>query len=141
MSVKKFVTQAAAPEIPEGVGPIEFDLDGDLFVAVPPTQEQVLFLVAAQADGRSMVERAGAIIDFLAAILRTDDEFEQFKARLLDPEDSLGFSQVEEIVEWLVEQWSGERPTKRSSASRSSRGNTGTSSTAKRRSKASVSEG
>lgn len=140
MSVKKFVTQAAAPEIPEGVEPIEFDLDGERFVALPPTQEQVLFLVAAQAEGRDMVTRAGAIIDFLANILRTDDEFERFKTRLLDPQDSLGFGQVEEIVEWLVEEWSGGRPTKPSSDSRSSRASTGTSSTAKRRSKASVSE-
>lgn len=136
MSVKKFVTQAAAPDIPEGVEAIEFEVDDDTFTAHPPTQEQVLFIVAAQADGRDMASRAAAIIDFLDAIIADDDERHLFRKRLMDPKDSLDFGKVEEIIEWLVEQWSGDRPTKPSSDSRSSRGSTGKSSTGKQRSTA-----
>lgn len=134
--MKQFVTQVSTPEIPEGVGPLPFQVDDDEFVANPPSQEQVLFLVAAQASTVDMATRAAAVIDFLAAILAEEDQFTRFRSRLLDPKDTLDFAKVEEIVEWLVEEWSGERPTKPSSGSASSRGSTGKSSTAKRRSKA-----
>lgn len=134
--MREFTTAArrAAPSAIEGAEPIEFNLDGDVFTAYPPSPGQLALLISAQADSREVTESIAAVIDFLNGILDEDAQA-VFRRRLLDREDPFDFDSVNEIVEGLIEEWSA-RPTQPSSDSPSLPKTAGSRSTAKPRSKA-----
>ena len=96
--------------------PIEFDIDGEDFIAYPPTGSQMALAMAAQSSHASTQDRIAGVIDFLDGILDVKGQ-ERFRERLLDRDDPFDLTDVEAIVTWLASEWSG-NPTQPRSGSR-----------------------
>lgn len=108
---------------------MEFSVDGTLCRAYRPSDGQLAFLMASTGRHSSDSEQIAGLINFFVAVL-DDDSHNYVVSRLLDRRDPFGLEQVQAIMEWMVEEWSG-RPTKSPSVSTPSPPNTGRSSTAK----------
>jgi hypothetical protein len=110
---------------PEGTK--HFSIDGNECTAYKPGDGQLAVLMAATGRHSSQQEQVAGIINFFASVL--DDESNAYVvARLLNRKDPFGLEQVQEIMEWLIAEWSG-RPTKSSPASTPSQQTTGQRST------------
>lgn len=116
----------------EGAEPVTFTLDDFEYVAFPPTPAQFAVFMSTQAESRDAADRVAGVIDFFDGLLE-EDARRTFRKRLLDRDDPFDFEMVQEIMEWLVEEWSA-RPTQPSSDLPVSRTSTGRRSTAKPRS-------
>lgn len=101
------VKEVAAGDIDEG---IEFKIDDRTLVAYKPSDGQLAMLMASLGRGSSETDSIAGVINFFVKVLSREGA-QYIESRLLDREDT-GFelAQVEEIMEWLVEEWSG-RPT------------------------------
>jgi hypothetical protein len=95
----------------------EFTLDGRVLRAYQPHEGQLTFLMAALGRGQSQESRYASIINLMMEALRPEDQ-DYFESRLLtrDPKERLPIKKVEEIFEYLVEEWFG-RPTQPPSGS------------------------
>lgn len=111
MTVKSFSTaNRAAPAPAFDAAPLDFQVDGETWVATPPTGGQMALVMAAQAEYATPVERIRGLIDFLDSVLDETGR-ERFRARLMDGNDPFDFPDVEGIIEWLMEEWSALPPT------------------------------
>jgi hypothetical protein len=110
--LKEFST--AANRVTEGdePEPIEFGLDGVLCKAYYPKDGQVAVLMATGGKHSSDADQIAGVINFFVGVL-DDDSHSYIVGRLLDRKDPFGLTEVQNIIEWLMEQWSG-RPTKSS---------------------------
>ena len=108
---------------------VEFKLDGRVMKAYTPTDGQLAFMLAATGRGQSSEQRLAGIINIMLSTLEGDDK-DYFEARLLtrDPKDRLGMEQINEIFEYLTEEWFA-RPTKSQSGSATTQPTTGPAST------------
>jgi hypothetical protein len=100
----------------------------DVFHATQPTDERI-FLIAALAgdeDAGASAE-AAAIMDLFKTSL-PEDEYKILRQRLKDPEDDVDLTMLQEVVPWLMEEWSA-FPTVPASASLESPPSTGVRST------------
>lgn len=80
---------------------------GDEFHATMPTEERLFMIAAMVGDDENSAASATALLDILRESL-PPKEYLVFRTRFLDPEDEdLSLEVVEEIVEHLMEQWSG----------------------------------
>jgi hypothetical protein len=89
-------------------------------------------LIATTGRHSSQVDKIAGAINFFNSTL-DDDSSEHLVSRLLDRRDNFGIEEVQDIVEWMIEEWTG-HPTVQSSASTPSRptgGKTSTRSTSK----------
>lgn len=136
--MRSFTTEGQQVTGTEGLEPIPFTLDGAQYTAQPPSETQFALLLASMSDTRGTEEGLAAILDFFFDLF-DDEDADALKKRLHDRKDPFGFPMMQEILENLVEEWT-DRPTKPSSGSTTSRKSTGRSSTAKPRSKASISK-
>lgn len=127
--MKEFTTAVELAVAGEEEEPIEFSLDGVLVTAYKPKDGQYAMLMTSYGKYASTGETIAGVINFFVGILDEDSQ-SYITGRLLDRNDSFGLDQVQEIISWLSEEWSG-RPTKSSAASTRSRKNGGRSSTAK----------
>ena len=118
----------------EGAEPLQFEVDGISFTAYPPTSAQFALFMASQASNRTMADQLAAVIDFFDGMLEEESQ-RLFRDRLLDRDDPFDFVMVQDIMEWLIEEWSA-NPTQSQPDSVSSPPTTGRRSTAKRHSKA-----
>ena len=109
--------------------PVTFKIDDDQFTAYPPTEGQIAYMMASQADDRDLSDSIAGILDFFTGIL-DDQGAATFRRRFTDRDDTLTFEVVQDVLEALISEWS-DRPTKPSSASTTSRGRTGRKSTVK----------
>ena len=126
--MKEFTTAVnEAEKSEEDEGLVEFMVDGELCTAYRPSDGQLAFLMASTGRHSSTEEQIAGIINFFVAVL-DDDSHNYVVSKLLDRKDKFGIEQVQEIMEWLVSEWSG-RPTKSPSGSTSSPPSTGRSST------------
>lgn len=116
-------------------GRLEFDLDGEPLVAYKPSEAQFALLMQAVGRYTSRNEAVAGAIDFFHAIL-DEDSAQHIHTRLLDRRDPFGLEEVEEIISWMVEEWTG-RPMKRRSESTRSPKSTGPASSRGTRSRAS----
>lgn len=116
----------------EGAEPLTFVLDDFEYTALPPTPAQFAVFMSSQAESREVSDRVAGVIDFFDGLL-TVEAARQFRKRLLDRDDPFDFDMVQEIMEWLVEEWAA-HPTQPSPASPVSQPSTGRRSTAKPRS-------
>lgn len=101
----------------DGVKPIEFKLDGQTIKSYPPTDGQLAFMMASMGRGQTSDGRFAAIVNILLESF--DDEGREYvETRLLTRDDSrrLPVSQVNDIFEFLIEEWFG-RPTEPQSGS------------------------
>lgn len=110
---------------------ITFMFDEHEMTAHPPSTGQVALFTARQLDGG--IAGVRAMLDFLAQVLG-DDDFKILEQAL---EEGLDILLINEILSYLIEEWSA-RPTSPSSASSTSRNGTGRRSTAKRAARAST---
>lgn len=95
----------------------EFSVDGRTLRAYQPTEGQLTFMLAAMGRGQTTDQRFGAIINIMMEALRNDDK-DYLESRLLarDPKQRLAVKTIENIFEYLMEEWFA-RPTQPSSDS------------------------
>jgi hypothetical protein len=129
--VKEFVTAAKEIEDEESGedGVVEFAIDGTMCTAYRPGDGQIAVLMATTGPHASENEQIAGFINFFVSVL-DEGSHSYIVSRLLDRTDVFGMKELNDISEYLMEQWSG-RPTKSSSGSTGSRRKTGRSSTAK----------
>ena len=126
MAVKEFITAAKeASEEDESI--LEFTVDGVECRAYPPKDGQLAVLMATTASHSSENEQIAGIINFFVAVL-DDDTHTFLVSKLLDRKDPFGIEQVQDIMSWMVEEWTA-RPTKSPSGSTPSRSSGGRKST------------
>lgn len=136
--MKEFITAVAAKESDDPDGWLEFpiveqDEKGNRVKTVKcrakrPTSGQVAYLSMTTHKRQSFETQVSGIINFVMAIM--DDETAAYLSdRLLDHNDSFEIEQIQEIIEYLVEEWAA-RPTEQSSGSSESPDTSGPSSTA-----------
>jgi len=106
--MKEFVT--AIEEVTEPQDEMKFSLDGHAMVAYKPTEGQLAMLMSSIGRHTSDSTKIAGIIDFFVAVLDKSSS-DYVVERLLSREDPLGIPQVQDIMEWMVEEWTG-RPTK-----------------------------
>jgi hypothetical protein len=113
--LKEFITAADRVTAGDEPEPIEFSLDGVLCTAYYPKDGQVAVLMASGGRHTTDAEQVAGIINFFVGVL--DDESHSYiVGRLLDRTDPFGLAEVQNIIEFLMESWSG-RPTKSSAGS------------------------
>lgn len=108
-------------------GVLEFNLDGVMCTAYRPKDGQLAVLMASTGRHSSEQEHVAGLINFFVAVL-DDDSHNHIVARLLNRKDPFGLEQVNNIMHWMIEEWSG-RPTKSRSDSTGSRQTDGQNST------------
>jgi hypothetical protein len=96
-------------------------------VRILPAAEGALAMLLA-ADAAPLHQKVSASINFFFSILRDQHDIDYFKERLFDRGDGFGGGNVAEIVEGIIEEWTG-NPTPSSSGSTGSPGSTGEPST------------
>jgi hypothetical protein len=138
--MREFITAAAAVE-DEGDtfgSEITIKVDGRE-VAILPANEGALAMLLA-SDAVPLNEKVSASINFFFSILRDARDEDHFKQRLFDRKDPFGGAIIAELVEGIIEEWTGD-PTQSSSDSTGSLDSTGESSTASAPRKASTRSG
>lgn len=125
--------RADRPDDDQAPEPITFPIknpDGTTdreLTAYFPGDGQIAALMATSASFSSMPERVAGAINFLVSVLG-DDDHSYIVNRLFDARDPFGAAHVQDILEGLVEEWTG-RPTKLPSGSTPSRRTGGRKST------------
>lgn len=109
------------PEAEEGL--LEFDLDGEQITAHKPTPEMFAILMHAAGRYTTTADAVSGFIDFFYECMDRSAA-QHIRSRLLSRDDDFGLDEVEDIVAWMVEEWTG-RPMKRRSASTESPRSTG----------------
>lgn len=108
--MKEFTT--AAREAPasalDGAEALQFTLDGKEMTIYPPTPGQIALIMHAQTSG-STASAIASVIDFVDAVLDKDGSA-YFRERLLSRDDDFDIENVQEILDWAMEEWAG-RPT------------------------------
>jgi len=95
--------------------PLLFKLDGHECKAYMPTDGQIAMTMASLGRHTSDMTKMAGVIDFFVAVL--DEPSHQYVVdRLMDRDDPLRLDKVEEVILWLMEEWSG-RPTRPPSVS------------------------
>lgn len=105
---------------------IPFTLDGDELVAYYPGDGQVGVLMAETGKHTTTQTKVAGAIDFFQSVF-DDEDSTYLRGRLLDRKDDFGLKEVQEIIQWLIEEWSA-NPTVAASASTRSPVTTGTAS-------------
>ena len=136
--MREFVTAAKAADEEQPV-PIEFQVDGHPMRAYPPTEGQIAVVMASLTDYTSDADKMAAIINFFVGVL-DDDSHVTLVRRLMDRNDPFGFVELNEIMEWLMSEWSA-RPTKQPSDFTPSRQSAGRKSTGRVHSRGSTPSG
>lgn len=96
---------------------VEFKLDGRVMRAYTPHSGQLTFMLAAMGRGQTDDKRFAAIINIMMESLRPEDQ-DYLEERLLtrDPRKRVPEAQIQEIFEYLTEEWFA-RPTQPASDS------------------------
>lgn len=108
---KQFTTAArqTKDEGFEGAEPITFNIDNDEFTASPPTASQFALFMAGQSSHSTVSDQIAAMIDFFNGMLPEDQQL-LLRHRLLNRDDALDFETIQQVMEFLIEEWSA-RPT------------------------------
>jgi len=114
MTMKEFTTAAESVEI-TGDEMIEFKIDGESCHAFQPSNGQLAVLLASIASTQQWTHQVAGVINFFDAVL-DEDSSAYITRRLLDRRDQFGIDEVQDIIAWLVEEWSA-RPTQPPSGS------------------------
>lgn len=113
--MKEFTTAVKEVTETEDDKALHFAVDGKELKCYRPNDGQLAMLMASVGRHASQTQQVAGIIDFFVAVM--DDESHSYLVdRLLDREDTFGLQEVESIMMWMVEEWTG-RPTQRPSVS------------------------
>lgn len=119
--MKEFTTAIEQAENPDET--LEFAIDGHVVRCYRPTDGQIAMLMAAVGRHTSDATKIAGCIDFFVTVM--DEESHRYVVdRLLSREDPLGVIDVQNVIQWLIEEWSG-RPTQAPSVSTRSQTDTG----------------
>jgi hypothetical protein len=129
--VKEFSTAVNAALEPQELVP--FMVDGVELHAYYPTEGQIAVATAAMTAYSKDYEKVAAIINFFVGVL-DEKSHQHLVGRLLDRNDTFGADEVNNIMEWLIEEWTA-RPTQSPSGSTASPSNGGRKSTGSARSR------
>jgi hypothetical protein len=137
--MREFTTAIKAQEAEEGdFGfDLEFIIDkgGDKerkMTAYKPSEGQMTVLMAYVGDDlRTNAESVAAALNFFNSVLDVGDA-RYLRRRLLDKDDPFGPVEIIEILQWIMEEWSGKSGTSQG-GSRASRRANGQRSTARQR--------
>lgn len=113
--MREFVTsvsEAQAKEADEDF--IEFKIDEQVVKAYRPTPSQMAWAITATGRYTSFSDKVAGVIDFFVGVLDEESRVHVVN-RLMDRSDPFDFEQVQDIIKFLVEEWSG-RPTQQPSA-------------------------
>lgn len=99
----------------------------DTFHSTRPTDEMLFLTASMMGDDANASSEAAAVMDLFRDTLPTA-EFRILKERLADPDDAVDLEALQEVLAWLMEQWS-DFPTVPSSDSPTSPTSTGQKST------------
>lgn len=113
----------------------EIKIDGRTVRFLPATEGQMALLLST--DMLPTTDRISIGVNLFFNLLRDDTDSDYFRARMFDRKDPFGAGEIAEIVQSLIEEWSGD-PTQESSDSTPSPPSTGESSTARAPRKAST---
>lgn len=103
-------------------------IESDIFHATQPTDERLFLIAAMVGDEDAVGSEATATLELLRDSL-PPDEYRTLRRRLADPDDQdATLEVVQEVIEWLMEQWTA-FPTQPSSDSSTSQTPSGTKST------------
>jgi hypothetical protein len=128
--MREFVTAAKAVE-DEGDTfgrDTTIKIDGRDIRFLPATEGQMALLLST--DMLPTTDRISIGVNLFFNLLRDDTDSDYFRARMFDRKDPFGSGEIAEIVQGLIEEWSGD-PTQESSDSTPSPPPTGASSTAR----------
>lgn len=106
---------------------MKFTVDGTELTAYYPSDGQLAILAASVGRHSSVHNQVAGIIDFFVEVM-DDFSHSYLRDRLLDREDPFGLEEVESIMAWMMEEWTG-RPTQQPSVSTPSRRSGGPRST------------
>jgi hypothetical protein len=126
MSLKEFTTAAEAAETAEDEGK-PFTVDGRECRVYQPSSGQMAVLLASVSRTQDWTTQIAGIINFFVEVL-DESSNSYIVGRLLDRTDPFGLDEVQSIIEWMVEDWTG-RPMPSPSVSTPSRRNGGRKST------------
>ena len=124
--MREFTTAVEKSEAEEDA-PVEFTIDGTKCTAYQPSDGQFAMFMASTARHSSDHEQVAGIINFFLGLL-DHDSATYVGAKLLDRDDAFGIKEVQEIMEYLSEEWAA-RPTRSPSGSTASPPSSGPSST------------
>lgn len=113
----------------------DMSIDGRTVRFLPATEGQMALLLST--DMLPTTDRISIGVNLFFNLLRDDTDSDYFRQRMFDRKDPFGAGEIAEIVQALIEEWSGD-PTQESSDSTSSPPPTGASSTARAPRKAST---
>lgn len=126
--MKEFVTAVKEAHDPDDMDEgLTVSIDGHILRYYKPTDGQVAVYFASSGRHAATNERVSAVINFFVEMFAKEDQ-PYLVDRLLDRDDPFGIDNVQEILEAMIEEWSG-RPTPPSSVSTPSRTNGGRKST------------
>jgi hypothetical protein len=116
----------------------EIEVRRDDFTATMPGDEQLLVMVAEGGrEGATVADEVAALLDFFRAALPAA-QYRLLFRRFKDPQDpDVDFETLQDIFQWLMEQWQ-DFPTQQPAGSSKSSGSTGTKSTGRVRGKGST---
>lgn len=128
--MKEFVTavQAVEDQDENAEGWVEFKVDGVVCHARRPTPGQVAYLTANLHKNAPLDRQISGAINFCVAIMDVPSR-SYISDKLLDSDDPFDLPEIQAIIEYLIEEWSGGRPTEPSSDSSESQDSTGEAST------------
>lgn len=94
--------------------PIEFDINGNLFFARPVLPGGVVIDLVSSLAGINAEDEdqkdAAATLEIVIGFFKTTlqpDSFEQFEKVIRDPEEEVEFSDISDVMSWLMEQYTG----------------------------------
>jgi hypothetical protein len=127
---KEFTTAAQSVDVaPDEM--MDFKIDGVELHCFQPSNGQLAILLASISNTQNWTHQVAGVINFFDAVL-DDDSSAYITRRLLDRRDPFGIDEVQNIIEWMVEEWAA-RPTPPSSGSTPSRPRGGAKSTPRTR--------
>lgn len=129
--MRQFKSAATAAMTVDNPVDVEFEVDGRVLTASPPSSGQLALFMAAYSGG-SPPDIAKGVLELFESILDEGD-YEWVVEGLRA--GTLAMEVLMEVVEYLGEEWSA-RPTSSASVSSPSRVSTGRASTAKRATRA-----
>lgn len=86
--------------------PVTFELDGDLFECVKKMPVELTKQISGLKNAESTVARLDMLIDMVRNLLR-ESSLELFNNRLNNKDEPIDIEEIGEIVEWLVEVYTG----------------------------------
>jgi hypothetical protein len=130
MTLKQFGNAAKASTAEPQEPPLKANVLDRQVTFNSPGTGQIAYVASYMAGDDGEIIQYGGMLNFLFSLLQDDDDRAYVKRSLRD--QSLTMEDVEEILIWIVEEWS-ERPTKRPSDFSDGQRTTGKSSTANSR--------